>query len=234
MTSVVNGTRNGAPVSSGSDSSTASANNTLLNTNSTFTSFQLDNEFNFDIFPTSTWELESSAAWAETRPDSRQSVTPVSTPTPRPPSAPAYSPSATSVAAQSPMPQYVTQPSPSVPNPSTPGNPFFQFSPITGDFQMEEQKDTKVNVMEETSSIANSTKLRNLLSQPQNNPVDSANDTNKHMILKGLLKQPDEDEHMNENRSSPRGRNSLSGPSEKNSNNNIMLIQVSIEPNSCM
>ncbi|KAJ8978181.1 hypothetical protein NQ317_009669 [Molorchus minor] len=83
MTSVVNGTRNGPPVTPTSDISTTSSN-TLLNTNTTTsfaTTFNLDNDFNFDIFPSSTWELETAL-------DSRQSVTPVSTPTPRPPATP--------------------------------------------------------------------------------------------------------------------------------------------------
>lgn len=228
MTSVVNGTtRNGAPVSSGSESSTTSTNNTLLNTNSTtFTPFPLDNDFGFDMLTTPSWELDSTT-WAETRPDSRQSVTPVSTPTPRPPSASAYSPATT--VAQSPMPQYVTQPSPTVPNPSTPANPYnstFSFSPITESFQLEEQKDNKTNVMNE-SSMMDSTKLRNILSQPLN-PVDSGNEDKKNTILKGLLKQPDEDENKNDNNNSPGGRNSLPGPSEKNSKPNYMLLQVRI------
>lgn len=224
MTSVVNGTtRNGAPVSSGSESSTTSTNNTLLNTNSGTFTFPLESsEFGFDILTSSTWELDSTS-WAETRPDSRQSVTPVSTPTPRPPSASAYSPATT--VAQSPMPQYVTQPSPTVANPSTPANPYnntFPFSPITENYQIEEQKDTKANVMNESSE---STKLRNILSQPRN-PVDSGSDDKKNTILKGLLKQPDEDENKNDNNNSPGGRNSLPGPSEKNPKSNYMLLQV--------
>lgn len=238
MTSVVNGTttRNGgAPVSSGSESSTTSTNNTLLNTNSGTFTFQLDNDFGFDMLTPSTWELDSTT-WAETRPDSRQSVTPVSTPTPRPPSASAYSPATT--VAQSPMQQYVTQPSPTVANPSTPANPYnntFSFSPIGDNYQVEEQqqqhqqqqqqqqqKDAKANVMNESSD---SNKLRNILSQPRN-PVETGNsEDKKHTILKGLLKQPDEDDNKNDNNNSP--RNSLAGPSEKNSKPNYMLLQVS-------
>lgn len=237
MTSVLNGTRNGGPASSANDVTNTSTNTTLLNTNSSFTTFPLDSEFNFDIFPTSTWELESSTTWNETRPESRQSVTSVSTPTPRPPSAPAYSPAAT--VPQSPLAQFVTQPSPTtVPNPPTPANPYssnFPFSPLTeSNFQMEEQKDTKGNVLEESSPVTTeSGRLRNLLTKPPNS-MDSSNDSeskNKNRILKGLLNQQDEDENKNDSRSSPRGLGNRSGPSDAAKvaaagGGNNMLLQV--------
>ncbi|KAL3282539.1 hypothetical protein HHI36_005719 [Cryptolaemus montrouzieri] len=230
MTSVVNGTRNTAPVGVGSDSSTTSSTNTLLNSNATsYTPFNIDSDFNFDMFPSSTWELDSG--WPEPRPDSRQSVTPVSTPTPRPPSNPAFSP-VTSLA-QSPLATFVAQPSPTIPNPSTPANPYnnnFPFSPLAEqNYASEEQKDTKANVLEEASSMmADSNKLRNLLTKPPNNPVvDSANDhdnRNKNRILKRLLKQQDEDDCRNDNRTSPRGllsREPMPGPSELPKNSSI-------------
>lgn len=233
MTSVVNGTRNKNPTprnDTTSSSTSSSNNNNILGANTTsFTAaLNFDNEFNFD-FPSSTWELETSS-WADTRPDSRQSATSVSTP--RPPSAPAYSPANV---AQSPLPNFVTQPSPTVPNPATPAyGGSFPFSPMAEpNFMVEEQKDTKVNVMEESG------RLRNLLTKPQNAPsVDSANDAenrNKNRILKGLLNQQDE-EDRSDNRSSPRAnaRGGLAGPSElpKTSSaggGNNMLLQVIID-----
>nr|AYI50060.1 steroid receptor co-activator [Monochamus saltuarius] len=239
MTSVVNGTRNGPPVCSGGDSSTTS-NNTLLNTNTTTsftTAFNLDNDFNFDIFPTSTWELESTN-WQDARPDSRQSVTSVSTPTPRPPSNPSYSNAPTVV--HSPLSHFGTQPSPTVPNPSTPANPYgntFPFSPLNEqNYPMEEQKDTKGNVLEEAAMMADSNRLRNLLTKPPNN-VDTVNEADKSRdrILKELLNQQDEDSSKIDNRSSPRGLMSrgsmLAGPSEPpktstSSGNNNMLRQL--------
>ncbi|XP_018571152.1 nuclear receptor coactivator 1 isoform X2 [Anoplophora glabripennis] len=237
MTSVVNGTRNGPPVCSGGDSSTTTSNNTLLNTNTTTsftTAFNLDNDFNFDIFPTSTWELEPTS-WQDARPDSRQSVTPVSTPTPRPPSNPSYSNAPTVV--HSPLSHFGTQPSPTVPNPSTPANPYgntFPFSPLNEqNYPMEEQKDTKGNALEE-AVVSN--RLRILLTKPPNN-VETANEADKSRdrILKELLNQQDEDSNKIDNRSSPRGLMSrgsmMPGPSEPpktstSSGNNNMLRQL--------
>lgn len=247
MTSIVNGTRTKAPTTSTSrtdTSATSSNNNNLLNTNPMF----FDNDFNLDLFPTTTWSELDSTGWTEAaRPDSRQSVTPVSTPTPRPPSAPAYSPAATNVA-QSPLASFVTQPSPTVANPSTPANPYasnFPFSPINEPtFNMEEQKDTKVNVIEEPS-LADSARLRSALLKPQNttssstttttttDPAGDAESRNKNRILKGLLNQQDDDESRNDNRNSPRTANkgSMPGSSElpKTSacGGNNMLLQVS-------
>lgn len=240
LTGVVNGARNGNPLNAVSESSSTS-NNSLLNSNTTsFSSnFPMDNDFGFDIFPTSTWDLESSG-WNETtttttttasvvqqqRPDSRQSVTPVSTPTPRPPSNPSYSPATT--VAQSPLAQFVTQPSPTVPNPGTPAtdpyNSSFAFGSLTDqNYQMEEQKDTKASVMEDTSMV-DSARLRNLLTK---------GNENKDKILKDLLSQSDEDSRT-DNRSSPRGlmRPSMAGPSDgpktstSSSGGNNMLLEV--------
>ncbi|RZC33022.1 nuclear receptor coactivator 1, partial [Asbolus verrucosus] len=235
MTSVVNGTRNGtAPVSSGSDSSTASSNAALMNAGSAPFATYIDNEFTFDIFPTSTFELEPSG-WTEPRPDSRQSATPVSTPTPRPPSNPAYSPATT--VAQSPLAQFVAQPSPSTP--AAPNPYSFPFSPLSEqNYGVDEPKDTKANVLDEASSMmADSGRLRNLLTKPPNAADSSANDAdgrNKNRILKGLLNQQDEDDNRSDNRTSPRGgligRGAVAGPSElpktSTTGGNNMLLQL--------
>lgn len=141
----------------------------------------------------------------------------MSTPTPRPPSVPAYSPAAANVA-QSPLASFVTQPSPTVANPSTPyggggGGSNFPFSPINSEpnFNMDEQKDTKVI---EEPSLADSARLRNALLKPQNTTAAAAaaasmsttttttdsggagdaESRNKNRILKGLLNQQDDEE----------------------------------------
>ncbi|CAH1183759.1 unnamed protein product [Phaedon cochleariae] len=211
MTSVVNGTRNGPPVN---DSAAA-----ILHPNPTFATFALDNEFNFDIFPSSTWELES-ASWQEARPASRHSVTP----TPRPPSNPSYG-NAPTAGQSSP---FAAQPSPAVPNPPTPAYNNFPFSPMNDQgYAMEEQKDTKANVLEESN------RLRILLTKPQNNNNEN-DDKNKDRILKELLNQQDEDGGRNDSRGSPRGvpGRPLAGPSEppkasaSSSGNNNMLRQL--------
>lgn len=232
MTSIVNGARNGtttASVSSGSDSSTTSSNVLMSSGNpssSAFTPYNIDNEFPFDIYPTSTFELETSSWTMEPRPDSRQSATPVSTPTPRPPSNPAYSPATT--VAQSPLASFVTQSSPS----TTPvaGNSYsntFPFSPLSEQNYgsvVEENKDTKANVLDEASKMmAESGRLRNLLTKPNHVADSSASATNdsdnrnKHTILKGLLNQQDEDDNRSDTRASPRGLirvGGISAPSE--------------------
>lgn len=236
MTSVVNGTRNGPLMSTNNENHPISSLNNALNSTSNpiFTAppFLIENDIGVDI--SSTW---GDISWLENHQDSRQSVTPVSTPTPRPPSAPTYSPG--TAAGQSP---FVPQASPTVPNPSTP-YPLntFAFSPVddTPFPPMEEQKDTKANILEEPSTMmADSARLRNLLTKPPNS-VDSADSDskNKHKILKGLLNQPDDDENMNDNRNSPRTsgglsvRNSMAGPSDSKSSStsggNNMLLQVS-------
>lgn len=270
----MNGTRTKAPTTSTSRTDTSATsssainnnnNNNLLNTNPI--PF-FDNDFNLDLFPSTTWNELDSTAWTETtRPDSRQSVTPVSTPTPRPPSAPAYSPAGVAAAgtnvAQSPLASFVTQPSPTVANPSTSAtNPYgsnFPFSPINeSTFSMDEQqKDTKVNVIEE-SSLADSARLRNALLKPQNTTTSSTTTTttstttttttdsvtdaesrNKNRILKGLLNQQDDDEcnrSNNDNRNSPRVTANKSSmgvtvaaelPKNSACGGNNMLLQVS-------
>ncbi|GJQ82169.1 hypothetical protein Trydic_g6002 [Trypoxylus dichotomus] len=239
MTSVVNGTRNGPLVNTNNDSHPISLNNSLNNTSTTIfstTPFLIENDIGVDI--SSTW---GDISWLENHQDSRQSVTPGSTPTPRPPSAPTYSPGGPG---QSPITTpFVPQPSPTVPNPSTPFTlNTFNFSPDPT-FPMEEQKDnTKVtNILEEPSTMmTDSARLRNLLTKPPNS-VDSADSDskNKHKILKGLLNQPDDDENLSESRNSPRtgsltGRNSIPGPSESKSNTsggNNMLLQLLNEKN---
>ncbi|KAK9721673.1 Helix-loop-helix DNA-binding domain [Popillia japonica] len=213
MTSVVNGTRNGPLVNTNNDSHPISLNNSLNSTNSQIFSappFLIDNDIGVDI--SSTW---GDISWLENHQDSRQSVTPGSTPTPRPPSAPTYSPGGPG---QSPI--------------TTPPDPTF---PI------EEQKDTKANILDETSNMmADSGRLRNLLTKPPNSVESADSDNkNKHKILKGLLNQPDDDENMNETRNSPRTsnlnhRNSIPGPSDSKSNTSggsVMLLQLLNEKN---
>lgn len=84
--------------------------------------------------------------------------------------------------------------------------------------------------------MADSARLRNLLTKPPPMPVDSgdSDSKNKNKILKGLLDQADDDENLNESRNSPRtrnlsNRNSLPGPSDNKANSsggNNMLLQV--------
>lgn len=91
------------------------------------------------------------------------------------------------------------------------------------------------NVMEEANIMAESTRLRNLLTKPPNN-ADSGNevDRSKDRILKELLNQQDEDSTKIDNRSSPRGLMNrgpmMPGPSEQpktsTSSGNNMLRQV--------
>lgn len=234
MTSVVNGTvtRNGPHAVSGSSSSNENSNTGVLNSTATYTSFQLDNEFAFDFLPTSTWEtLEPASNWdtgsSTARPDSRQSLTPVSTPTPRPPSQPDYNSPATTIPAQSPLSHFVAQPSPSVGNPATPASSYtasFNFSPLgsavgdtaastnnyhgmEGGGGLDDQKENKIE-----ESIMESGRLRTLLTKPpvslESNVDNTGTNTadTKNRILIGLLNHQDEDESGRmDNRSSPRG-----------------------------
>lgn len=88
---------------------------------------------------------------------------------------------------------------------------------------MEEQKDTKANVLEEAAMMESSNKLRILLTEP---PSD-----NRDRILKELLNRKDDDTGKNDNRQSPRGlmsRPSMPGPSEPPKSTNNMLLQVRI------
>ncbi|XP_076255265.1 basic helix-loop-helix family member taiman isoform X5 [Rhynchophorus ferrugineus] len=236
MTSVVNGagpaSRNGP--SSGGDptppSSSSVSSGTILPAAPTctdYTSQYLDPDFSID-FPSSTW-TELEAGWSEaTRPDSRQSATPVSTPTPRPPSNPSYSNAPTAV--QSPLTHFSAQQSPAnqpqQPNQNTNFNPFS----LMGDFSeqncypVEEQKDTKANVLDDATGLADSHRLRILLTNPPtsnaNNNSNSQQDENRDRILKELLNQQDDDRiegNRMDNRTSPRGlmnRVPLGVPSE--------------------
>lgn len=229
--------RTGGVSSSGfgtSVSATNDVNNTVtLNSSSAYHTFTM-NDFD-ELFPTSTWDMagasensldrsgpSQTSTW-EQQPDSRQSLTPVSTPTPRPPSGPGYSPS--SGICSSPLNPY-SQPSPATNQVSTPSNPYansFPFSPLqeqgpNSGFSLEESKDSKDTVAEHVNTGNlnggdNSTsgdsgrRLRNLLLTTKR-PSMSADDVNesadhtgqegvekhKHHILKGLLDQVDEDE----------------------------------------
>lgn len=88
---------------------------------------------------------------------------------------------------------------------------------------MEEQKDTKANVLEEAAMMESSNKLRILLTEP---PSD-----NRDRILKELLNRKDDDTGKNDNRQNSRGlmnRPSMPGPSEPPKSTNNMLLQVRI------
>lgn len=240
MTSVMNGARNGVPTSRFTPQTGDSAANALtLTTSASFNSFSLgSNDLDFgDLFPTSTWGELEPTSWADpVKPDSCQSITPVSTPTPRPPSAPVYSPAAPT------MPSPFTAPSPTaVPNPPTPANPYcstFPFSPLAEpNFPVDETKpDTKEHVLEESG------RLRNLLLKP---PVSTSGDSTttdtderskQNQILKNLLNQEDDEEKNSENRgTSPRGgvasagRSGVSRPGDQpKTQANNMLLKVCI------
>lgn len=88
--------------------------------------------------------------------------------------------------------------------------------------------------MEEASTMMDSTRLRNLLTKPPTNAMDSSSSSdpdtkNKHRILKELLNQQDQDDAKVDNRSSPRGigphRDNAKASSSSGGNN--MLLQVS-------
>lgn len=234
MTSVMNGARNGVanrfttPTTTAGDASASTA--LTLNPNTSFNTFSLPNaELDFgDLFPHSTWGDLEPNAWAETtRPDSCQSITPVSTPT-RPPSAPNYSPAHQTL----PSP-FTAQQSPSAPNPPTPANPYnsvnnFPFSPIQeNSYPVEEQKDSKDNVLQESG------RLRNLLLKPPVSASDSTSDADqsKNQILKNLLDQEDEDDKNIETRgASPRSlmgnRNNAMRQADQPKQSNNMLLKV--------
>ncbi|XP_048518470.1 nuclear receptor coactivator 3 isoform X5 [Dendroctonus ponderosae] len=211
MNSIVNGvgtpTRNGPPSigDSGPPSSSASTAS-LIQTASSGTNFPtefLDNDFPSLDFPTTTWDLEPP--WPETaRPNSRQSLTPVSTPTPRPPSNPSYSNAPTVV--QSPMTHYTTMASPGQPitanqgQQSQPSN--YMLLGLMEDFSeqpvypVDEQKDTKA--LDEPSNHPGPQRLRVLLTNPPTANANSSHmndqqDGNRDRILKELLNQQDDD-----------------------------------------
>ncbi|XP_030765336.1 nuclear receptor coactivator 2 isoform X3 [Sitophilus oryzae] len=225
MTSVVNGagpvvTRNGpSSAGSGSDPTPPSSSGALMQaTAADYTPQYLEpDDFNNFDFPSSTW-TDLGTGWSEaTRSESRQSVTPVSTPTPRPPSNPSYSNTPTVV--QSPLAHFSAQQSPANQAQQQQQNQNSNFNPFSlmedyseqNCYPVEEQKDTKANVLEEAASLADSHRLRILLTNPptssaNSNSSSSQQDENRDRILKELLNQQDDDQgNRVDNRSSPRG-----------------------------
>ncbi|KAJ8978180.1 hypothetical protein NQ317_009668 [Molorchus minor] len=98
---------------------------------------------------------------------------------------------------------------------------------------MEEQKDTKGNVLEEaaTMMVNDSNRLRNLLTKPPNNADSSNEDKNRDRILKELLNQQDEDSSRTDNRRGGINRGPIPGPSDipktsSSSSGNNMLRQL--------
>lgn len=231
----MNGARNGVANRFTTSTSTAGESSVStalsLNTNTTFNTYTLSNtDLDFgDLFPHSTWGDLETNQWDATRPDSCQSITPVSTPT-RPPSAPVYSPAPPTL----PSP-FTAQQSPSAaPNPPTPANPFsnsvptFPFSPLQeSSYPVEEKPDTKDNVMQESG------RLRNLLLKPPASASDSTSDaeSSKNQILKNLLDQEDEEEKNVDRGTSPRSlmgssnRSNVLRPADqpKQQSNNMLL-----------
>lgn len=228
----------------GGVSSTGFNDTITLNASSSYASFTLNpGELSlpeFDFFPSSTWDMMGGpdngnphTPWGE-RPDSRQSLTPVSTPTPRPPSVPGYSP-----ACPSPLNPYsvATQPSPVA---ATPFANNFPFSPIqeqsANSSFLEEQKDNKEGVVEGENSgggaSQDSGRLRNLLTKRMSTSEESEysedNEArNKNRILKGLLNQDEEDETSRPASRNLSGRLPSSDMNKTPTNNNNMLLKVS-------
>lgn len=213
-----------------------------LNSSSSYASFTLNpNELSlteFDFFPSSTWDVMSGAEtgnphtpWGD-RPDSRQSLTPVSTPTPRPPSVPGFSP-----ACSSPLNPYsvATQPSPAA---ATPFANSFPFSPLQDQSAnsnfLDEHKDTKDGIADGDNSSGpsqDSGRLRNLLTKRTSTSEDSeysedSDAKNKNRILKGLLNQDEEEESSRPASRSLTGRVPSSDMNKTPTNNNNMLLKV--------
>ena len=226
----------------GSVSSTGFSDTITLNASSSYASFTLNpvelSLPEFDFFPSSTWDMMGGpdtgnphTPWGE-RPDSRQSLTPVSTPTPRPPSVPGYSP-----ACPSPLNPYsvATQPSPAA---ATPFANNFPFSPIqeqsANSSFLEDQKDSKDGVPDGESGSGpsqDSGRLRNLLTKRTSTSEESeySEDTesrNKNRILKGLLNQDEEEETSRPASRSVSGRLPSSDFNKTPTNNNNMLLKV--------
>lgn len=226
----------------GSVSSTGFSDTITLNASSSYASFTLNpvelSLPEFDFFPSSTWDMMGGpdtgnphTPWGE-RPDSRQSLTPVSTPTPRPPSVPGYSP-----ACPSPLNPYsvATQPSPAA---ATPFANNFPFSPIqeqsANSSFLEDQKDSKDGVPDGDSGSGpsqDSGRLRNLLTKRTSTSEESeySEDTesrNKNRILKGLLNQDEEEETSRPASRSVSGRLPSSDFNKTPTNNNNMLLKV--------
>lgn len=242
----------------GGVSSTGYNDTITLNASSSYASFTLNpGELSlpeFDFFPTSTWDMMGGpdngnphTPWGE-RPDSRQSLTPVSTPTPRPPSVPGYSP-----ACPSPLNPYsvATQPSPAAA--TTPFVNNFPFSPIqeqsANSSFLEEPKNNKEGVMDgENGTSASgsggaggggnagpsqeSGRLRNLLTKRASTSEEGefSEETearNKNRILKGLLNQEEEEEASRPASRVLAGRLPSSDMNKPPTNNNNMLLKVS-------
>jgi len=174
-----------------------------------------------DLFPSSTsWDMDGSAdncgersqhGWAgagsgsgstSERPDSRQSLTPASTPTPRPSSLPSSLPPC-----PSPLSTHYSQtqasPAPAAHTPVSVVNPFsgsYSFSPV-----QEDSKDSKDSAMDGMN--AESGRLRNLLTKRPSTGGEEGETPDSegegHKILKGLLKQDDEEERRPDGRASP-------------------------------
>lgn len=227
----------------GGVSSTGFNDTITLNASSSYASFTLNpGELSlpeFDFFPSSTWDMMGGpdngnphTPWGE-RPDSRQSLTPVSTPTPRPPSVPGYSP-----ACPSPLNPYsvATQPSPAA---ATPFANNFPFSPIqeqsANSSFLEEQKDKEGIVDGENCGSGpsqDSGRLRNLLTKRTSTSEESeysedSEARNKNRILKGLLNQDEEEETSRPASRSLSGRLPSSDMNKTPTNNNNMLLKVS-------
>lgn len=224
--------------------SSSGFNDTItLNASSSYASFTLNpgdlSLPEFDFFPSSTWDMMNGpdggnphTPWAE-RPDSRQSLTPVSTPT-RPPSVPGYSPACP---CPSPLNPYSvpTQPSPAA---ATPFANNFPFSPLqeqsaNSNF-LEEQKDSKEGIVDGENSSGpsqDSGRLRNLLTKRTSTSEESEyseeNEArNKHRILKGLLNQDEEEEAPRPASRSLAGRLPSADLNKAPANNNNMLLKV--------
>ncbi|KAK6632415.1 hypothetical protein RUM44_007457 [Polyplax serrata] len=246
----------------GGVSSTGYNDTITLNASSSYASFTLNpGELSlpeFDFFPTSTWDMMGGpdngnphTPWGE-RPDSRQSLTPVSTPTPRPPSVPGYSP-----ACPSPLNPYsvATQPSPAAA--TTPFVNNFPFSPIqeqsANSSFLEEPKNNKEGVMDgENGTSASgsggaggggnagpsqeSGRLRNLLTKRASTSEEGefSEETearNKNRILKGLLNQEEEEEASRPASRVLAGRLPSSDMNKPPTNNNNMLLKLLNEKN---
>lgn len=233
-------TRGGVTSSGFND--TARHDTITLNASSSFATYTLNSgELSlpeFDFFPSSTWDViggpdggNPHTPWGD-RPDSRQSLTPVSTPTPRPPSVPGYS-----SACQSPLNPYsvATQPSPAA---AATFSNNFPFSPLqeqsaNSNF-LEEQKDSKEGIVDGDNSSGpsqDSGRLRNLLTKRPSTSEDSeysedSEQRNKNRILKGLLNQEEEEEAARPASRSLSGRLPSSDMNKAPTNNNNMLLKV--------
>ncbi|CAH1971645.1 unnamed protein product [Acanthoscelides obtectus] len=207
MTSVVNGTA--GPAATAAPPPRTNSNGPPPDS-SALLQFTLDSEFNLDFnFPTSSswdldggWQTETATAPASVSRPSSRTNTPT-TPTRQQGGGASGDPYASgqSQVQSSPFGGHQPLPSP-VTNPATPASASsnhypgsgggFPFSPLTEQPfpPAEEQKDSKVGVLEEAAVMAaavssESTRLRNLLLKP-------SEDKNRDRILKELLKEEDD------------------------------------------